>query len=152
MNHLYQINSSKGGVPKLPVETALITYNGLDGDIQKDKRYHGGPNRAISLFSYQLIEKIRAEGHPIYPGSTGENLTLWFPNYEQIAIGDKLQIGNKVILQITSYAAPCKTIKNSFLNEIFIRISHKVYPNQSRLYTKVLVEGEIKKSDSVYII
>jgi len=152
MNHLYQINISKGGVPKLPTDEAMVTFEGIVGDKQKDRRYHGGPERAVCLFSIDIIHKLQQEGHPIEAGSTGENLTLSFNKYGLLTPGIKLQIGTDVILQVTSYAAPCKTIKKSFLNELFVRISQKVFPNESRIYTRVLREGKIRKGDHVDII
>ena len=151
MNHLVQINISKGGVPKLPVEETFVTTLGLHGDKQKDKRYHGGVDRAVCLFSTQIIAQLQNEGHPIYAGSTGENLTIAFENYHDLKPGVILQIGDEVQIQIMSYAAPCKTIKQFFLNELFIRISQKLYPQQSRLYAKVLKEGSIRKGDSLII-
>jgi MOSC domain-containing protein YiiM len=152
MNYLAQINISKGGVPKRPIPSAKVFLEGIDGDIQKDKRYHGGPDRAICLFSMKLIDQLKAEGHSIYPGSTGENLSIFFDQYETLVPGVKLLIGNELKLEITSYAAPCKTIKSSFLNGIFIRISQKVFPNESRLYARVLQEGTINVGDSIQIV
>lgn len=152
MNYLYQINTSKGGVPKLPTDEAIVTFEGIAGDKQKDRRYHGGPERAVCLFSIDIINKLRQEGHPIVAGSTGENLTLTFSEYALLVPGVKLKIGHEVILQVTSYAAPCKTIKQSFLDEGFIRISQKVFPNESRIYTRVLQEGRIRKGDEVFIV
>jgi MOSC domain-containing protein YiiM len=140
---------SKGGVPKLPVPQANVTTLGLEGDVQKDKRYHGGPERALCLFSIQLIHALQLEGHAIQPGSTGENLTLSMTHYDQLQPGDILYIGNEVVLQVTSYAAPCKTIKASFIDEAFTRISEKLHPGQSRLYARVLHTGEIRQGDAV---
>ena len=70
------INLSRGGVPKLPVEAAAILAGGLEGDRQRDLRYPGGPDRAVSLYSADLIRRLQDEGHPIVPGAIGENLTL----------------------------------------------------------------------------
>ena len=50
--------------------------DGLEGDRQRDLRFHGGPLRAVSLYSLELIEALQAEGHPIAPGAMGENLTM----------------------------------------------------------------------------
>lgn len=152
MNYLHQISLSKGGVPKLPVLEAIVEPTGLVGDKQKDKRYHGGPERAICLFSLTTIEQLRAEGHPIFPGSTGENLTLSFDHYELLIPGIKLKIGNQVVLEITSYTVPCKTIKGSFQKEKFQRISQKLHPGDSRLYARVLQTGHIKSGDPITII
>ena len=70
------INTSRGGVPKEPVFEAMITQAGLDGDRQRDLRFHGGPDRAVVLFSLDVIRDLQREGHAIAPGTTGENLTI----------------------------------------------------------------------------
>ena len=55
-----QINvNPRGGVPKHRVASTDVTANGVVGDKQRDKRYHGGPTRAVSLYSYERIEALR---------------------------------------------------------------------------------------------
>ncbi|HSE06328.1 MAG TPA: hypothetical protein VLK35_19425 [Methylomirabilota bacterium] len=44
-----QIGMSPGGVPKLPVSSARVTALGLEGDAQRDREHHGGPDRALCL-------------------------------------------------------------------------------------------------------
>ena len=76
---IFQLNCSKGGVPKLAVRESLLTETGLECDRQADRRYHGGPERALCLFSLERILELQAEGHPVFPGSTGENVTVADP-------------------------------------------------------------------------
>src|SRR6266508_2701810 len=71
---VHQISVSGGGVPKLPVPEAEITANGVSGDRQRDLRVHGGPERAVCLFSLDVIERLRAEGHPIAPARWARTL------------------------------------------------------------------------------
>jgi MOSC domain-containing protein YiiM len=73
---LHSINVSDGGVPKLPLAACFIGKLGLHGDRQRDLEHHGGPLRAVCLYSRDLIESLRQEGHPIIPGAIGENLTV----------------------------------------------------------------------------
>lgn len=146
------INLSGGGVPKLPVPSATLFRDGFFGDVQKNKKYHGGPERAVCLFSMELIEQLQAEGHPIAPGTTGENLTLQFPDYHLLVPDTILHIGDTVRIQITRPAPPCKTIKRSFLQENFNRIAHKLHPGSSRLYARVLQEGTIHQHDEVIVV
>ena len=73
---IVQINLSAGGVPKHPVSSIRVTVMGLEGDAHRDRRRHGGPDRALCLFSHECIRTLQAEGHPITPGSIGENLTV----------------------------------------------------------------------------
>ncbi len=156
MKHSYlegrilQINvNPKGGVPKYPVPGVEITINGVRGDYQRDQEHHGGPRRAVSLYSAERIAALQAEGHPIAPGTTGENLTISGLDWAAIEIGDRLSIGEWVELEITEYTTPCSTIAASFLRGQFTRISQRLHPGWSRLYARVISEGEVRFGDPV---
>jgi MOSC domain-containing protein YiiM len=146
---VYQINVSDGGVPKLPVPEARVTVEGVSGDRHNSPNIHGGPNRAVCLFSLEVIEKLRAEGHPIGPGSSGENLTLAGIEWAELKPGDRLRIGKGVRLEIVSYTAPCEHNARWFLNGDYTRISQKRHPGWSRVYGRVLTEGIIRQGDLV---
>jgi MOSC domain-containing protein YiiM len=75
-SRIVQISLSPGGVPKRAVPSARVTTLGLEGDVQRDREHHGGPERAFCLFSQERIRALQAEGHPVTPGSIGENVTL----------------------------------------------------------------------------
>ena len=72
---VHQVNISPGGVPKHSVDRAWVGAMGLDGDAHQHRYVHGGPHRAVSLLGIEAIERVQADGHPIEPGSVGENLT-----------------------------------------------------------------------------
>lgn len=148
-----QINvNPQGGVPKYPVESAWLLSDGVRGDKQLNRRVHGGPTRAVSLYSLEHITTLQAEGHPIAPGTTGENLTISGLDWAALTLGTRLRIGPQVELEITSYAMPCETIEDSFQEHRFVRISQKLHPGWSRLYARVLVEGEVFPGDLVALI
>ncbi len=145
---LHAIHVSDGGVPKLPVPEAEVTADGLRGDRQNDLRDHGGPDRAVSLYSAELIAALAAEGHPIRPGSTGENLTVAGLPWAEVVPGVELQIG-PVRLLVTSYAVPCRTITASFQGGAIARIAQKAHPGWSRVYARVLRAGTVRVGDGV---
>ena len=148
---LIQINvNADGGVPKLPVEAARLGFNNVEGDKQRDLRFHGGPERAVCLFSLELIEQLRAEGHPIESGWTGENLLISGLKWDEMVPGVQLQIGAAHI-EITSYVKPCYKIKFSFSDGNFNRINQKKFPGWSRIYARVLVEAQVKVGDEVSV-
>jgi len=149
--HVHQINVSDGGVPKKPVLEARITRTGLEGDRQQHRKVHGGPDRAVCLFSLDVIERLKDEGHWIEPGSTGENLTLAEVEWEHIVPGSVLTIGPQVRLEIKSYTAPCDLNARWFREGDFSRISHKKYPGWSRVYAKVLRGGLVRPGDVVSV-
>ena len=145
------INTSRGGVPKTAVPEAHVTSEGIAGDVQRDLRYHGGPERAVSLYSVELIADLQGEGHPIAPGTAGENLTIAGIDWSLVIPGRELQVG-EVRLAVTRYASPCENIRHNFKDEDFTRISQKVHPGWSRLYTRVVTAGTIRPGDLVLLL
>src|SRR5215217_6827251 len=93
---VHQISVSQGGVPKLPVPSATVTATGVEGDRHRNPRIHGGPQRAVCLFSLEVIERLRTEGHPIAPGTAGENVTLAGLNWSLVRPGVRLRLGDAV--------------------------------------------------------
>ncbi|HZR22985.1 MAG TPA: MOSC domain-containing protein [Vicinamibacterales bacterium] len=148
MPRVEAINVSRGGVPKTAIFETMITVDGVAGDRQADPRFHGGPDRAVVLFSLDVIAKLQAEGHPITAGTTGENLTRSGIDWATLGPGAELTIG-AARLAITKYASPCYKIGGSFLDDNFLRISQKLHPGWSRLCARVVVEGLVTVGDAV---
>jgi MOSC domain-containing protein YiiM len=147
---LVSINVSDGGVPKLPRQACLISKRGVEGDRQRDLEYHGGPLRAVCLFSQDLIQALQGEGHPIVPGAIGENLTLAGVEWSAMIPGARVEVGD-VALELTSYADPCRNIAGSFRDRRMGRVSQKAHPGWSRLYARVAREGTVRIGDSVRV-
>lgn len=144
------IHTSPGGVPKKYAFVVNVLDDRIEGDDHDDKVHHGGPERAVCLFSTEIIGVLKQEGHPIFPGSTGENLTVSGLEWGEIVPGTRLRVGS-VLLEVSGYAAPCKTIRKSFLDGYFNRISHKLFPGWSRVYARVLIPGQIRTADDVIV-
>ncbi|HEV8192700.1 MAG TPA: MOSC domain-containing protein, partial [Ktedonobacterales bacterium] len=85
-------------------------------------------------------------------GTVGENITLAGIELATLTIGTRMQLGGDVRLEITGFAAPCKSIRDSFSNYDFTRISHKVHPGESRVYARILQEGVVRPGDTVRIL
>jgi MOSC domain-containing protein YiiM len=145
------LNISAGGVPKFPVDSAELVADGFVGDGHDDKKHHGGPERAVCVYAAELIEMLRSEGHPIFPGSAGENLTVSEVDWLKMVPGVRVQIG-RALVEVTSYTSPCKTIRESFVNARFQRISQISNPGWSRVYCKVLASGLVECGDLVRIV
>jgi MOSC domain-containing protein YiiM len=149
--HVHQINVSDGGVPKHPVFETNISKDGLEGDRQRNLKVHGGPDRAVCLFSVELIERMQDEGHTIDAGSSGENLTLAGIEWKSLEPGATLKIGPDVQLEVTSYCAPCEWNARWFRDGDITRISQRTNPGWSRLYARVLQPGMVRPGDEVVI-
>jgi MOSC domain-containing protein YiiM len=150
--HVHQINVSDGGVPKYPVFEAKISKEGVQGDRQRNLKVHGGPDRAVCLFSVELIERMQDEGHSIDAGSSGENLTLAGLAWDTLEPGTQLKIGPDALLEVASYCAPCEWNARWFRDGDISRISQKTNPGWSRLYARVLQGGVVRPGDAVEIL
>lgn len=149
---IFQINASDGGVPKYPLRQAEVRELGLVEDRQRNLQVHGGPERALCLYSLESILALQAEGHPIFPGSIGENLTLTGLDWSEMTPGAQIQIGDQVLVELTKYTAPCNNIRDSFLAEDILRVSQDQHPGWSRLYARVRQGGAIHIGDLVVVL
>lgn len=146
-----QVNVSDGGVPKRAVGHAVVRRDGLDGDAVDHPKIHGGPERAVCLFPVELIRALQDEGHPVFPGAVGENLTLAGVDWSALEVGDRLAVGDEVVLQLASRVEPCSTIKAYFADGNFKRIKPDRAPGETRWYARVLSEGTVRPGDAVRV-
>jgi len=146
---LLQVNVSPGGVPKLPVSAARITSEGVEGDRQREDTVHGGPHRAVSILGIEAIRRVAAEGHPIAPGTTGENLTTEGFDVSGLPVGTRLAIGDDLILELSAPTNPCRTIRHSFRDLRFGRLGVATHPNDSRMYARVISPGTVRAGDLI---
>lgn len=149
---VYSVNvNPQGGVPKQPVGSARLLAGGVEGDKQRNLKFHGGPTRAVCLFSLERIDALRVEGHPIEAGTTGENLTVEGLDWDSLEIGQEYAVGDAVI-KLQQPTEPCKIIADSFRDGEFRRIAEHRHAGWSRWYASVLVEGLVEVGDSVVLL
>jgi MOSC domain-containing protein YiiM/GNAT superfamily N-acetyltransferase len=146
-----QVNVSDGGVPKLPIERGWVNRLGVDGDAHREATVHGGPHRAVCLLGIEAIERMRAEGHPIFAGSSGENLTTSGMDWSLLPIGAIVQIGDQLELELSDSTTPCSTQVGNFSDGNFNRMLIDKYPADSRMYARVLREGSVAPGDAISV-
>ena len=149
---VHQVSVSPGGVPKHPVAGPVLVHaSGVTGDDQANKKHHGGPEQHICLYSLEVIDGLRAEGHPIYPGAAGENITISGLDWLQLARGQRMHIGDEVELEITWPATPCGKNAQWFSDRDSNRMSDELHPGKSRWYAKVITTGSIEAGSKVVV-
>ena len=100
-----------GGIPKHPVTTAEVGPLGLEGDGHRF-HMHGGENRAVCLLSTEVYAALREDGVPCEaPGTFGENVLTEGLDDATLRPGDRLRLGDEVVVEIHDVRAPCKTLK-----------------------------------------
>jgi len=139
---------SPTGIYKQSVEHVSVDELGIKGDIQADKRFHGGLEKALHQYSLNSYEKI-IKRYPLLhkkakPGMIGENLSATDMCEHNVCIGDIYKVGSS-ILQVGSPRIPCWKIDAKFkqpdLNQFI---------SQHRLngwYYRVLQPGDINLND-----
>ena len=149
---LLQLNASQGGVPKKAINAAYVGWKGVEGDRQATRKHHGRPFQALSLWSAEVMEALRSEGHHIFPGSAGENITVSGLNWSDVRPGTRVRIG-EVLCDISSYAVPCKQLADLFVDRDFNRIHHdrdREHATAScRVYATVIERGNIAAGDTI---
>ena len=132
-----------GGVPKLPLREARLGIEGIEGDKRRSLR------RAVIIYSLERMEGLREEGHPVAaPGSLGENITIEGLDWDSLAVGDRLRVG-ETLLELTGPTEPCHEIEDQFSDGDSGRIEEGRFPGWSRWCAAVLEEGVVKPGDIV---
>lgn len=144
------LHASDGGVPKRPIGSAVVDAGGVVGDRQGNRLHHGRPWQALCVFSIDVIDALAAEGHPIRPGSVGENLAIGGVDWGRMRGGLTIEIG-EVQLRTSSPAAPCHKIGDSFIDRDWNRIDHASRPGWARWYASVLNGGTVSPGDAVTV-
>lgn len=148
---IFQINVSQGGVPKKSRQSAEIDHEGIVGDGHNDGKHHGGPDRALVLYSLEHIIALQDEGHPIYPGAIGENLTLSGLDWSSLSPGNRLSL-NEVLIEITDFVTPCYKIKAAFSDKDVLRVYEADNPGWARLCARVLQPGSVSAGNKVLLL
>ncbi len=145
-----QLSASGGGVPKKPIQVAEVGDRGVVGDRQADRRNHGRPLQALCLWSTDVIDRLRAEGHPIEPGAAGENVTISGIDWFAIRPGAQLLIG-EVLAEISAWSTPCAKNAQWFVDGYYRRMDDDLHPGWSRAYAWVREPGTIRTGDPVIV-
>lgn len=149
---IFQLSVSNGGVPKHAVASGHLTHGGLEGDRQTDLRAHGGPDRALCLWSLEVIARLCDEGHHLSPGAAGENVTIMGLDWSRVVPGTRLRIGEHALVEVTMYTTPCWKNARWFKDGDFSRMDHDAHPGDARVYARVLDEAVIAQGDEVEIV
>jgi MOSC domain-containing protein YiiM len=144
-----QLSISDGGVPKLPVPSVRVGFGGVVGDRQAARVHHGRPWQALCLWSTEVIDELRAEGHPLGPGLAGENVTISGLPWPEVRAGVRLRLGT-VLAEASQFARPCYKNDQWFRDGDSQRMHHRMGP-VSRVYATVLEPGTITVGDAAVL-
>jgi MOSC domain-containing protein YiiM len=144
------------GIGKSPTGAVDITVpsadgiSGVAGDEIGDAQHHGGVEQAVYAYAVEDYDFLRDYlPTPRPAGLFGENLTVSGVDVTGAIIGERWQIGDGVILQVTCPRIPCST----FTAVMGRRGWAKTFTQAGRpgAYLSVLAPGVIKPGDPIRI-
>lgn len=103
-------------IDKRPINGVVrVTELGLDGDTQIDRRWHGGPTKALyAVSATELAWWSDHLGRALPDGAFGENLTIVGLEVDDARIGERWLLGDPadphhVVVEVTEPRSPCGT-------------------------------------------
>ncbi|WP_104086518.1 MOSC domain-containing protein [Arthrobacter sp. GMC3] len=138
-------------IDKRPVDGPVhVRPLGLYGDLQADRKNHGGLDQAIYAYAQEDIDYWGAElGRDIPPGLFGENLRTRGIDASGAVIGQRWRIGDHVVLEVTSPRVPCATFARRMGEPRWV----KRFTEAGRIgtYLRVLHKGKLAAGDPIEI-
>ena len=133
--------SSEKGTKKREVNSAsLIPDWGIEGDAHAG-RWH----RQMSLLSVEEINKMKRRIPDLMPGDFAENIITKGIDLDQIKIGDRIIIGDNIVLEVSQIGKECHSGC-----EIQKLTGECIMPKKG-VFTKVLKGGIVKRNDNLRV-
>lgn len=140
-------------IDKRPVSGPVqVRELGLHGDIQADRKHHGGEWKAVYMLSDSDVEQWSGEfGGPVPIGYFGENLRLSGIDTSQLQIGTELAVGEGPLrLQITTPRIPCQTFAHRTGKPKWVR--RFTEGGRPGAYARVLTPGPVAAGDQIRVV
>ena len=134
--------SKKKGTPKVQVEKAtLLEDHGLEGDA------HAGPwHRQVSFLAAESIEKARTQGLNVGFGDFAENIATSGVDWQDIAVGDRVHLGESALVEITQKGKECHA-----KCAIYYMAGDCIMPREG-IFGRVIKGGEVRAGAPVKIL
>lgn len=99
------------GIGKQARQGALwLGLNGLEGDEQGDRVYHGGPEKALHHYAAEHYrywrERYPDSAVPYVAGAFGENVSTLGMSEREVHVGDVFRVGDTLV-QVSQGRQPC---------------------------------------------
>lgn len=134
------------GIYKQPASGPIALGSaGLAGDVQADRRVHGGPEKAVHHYAAEnyrrLAERFPAAAAQLTPGSIGENISTTGWDESSVCLGDIFRLGDAT-LQVSQPRSPCWKIDHRYASEGMARFVAE--SGLTGWYYRVLQTGSVR--------
>ena len=108
---LRQISRSDGGLPKRAVAgPVMVGREGVEGDRHRNRRVHGGPDKAVLMIAGEFVDGLAARGFPVCAGALGENFTVSGLDPHMWRAGQRYRVGQDAVIELTKLRTPCANL------------------------------------------
>jgi MOSC domain-containing protein YiiM len=139
-------------IDKRPVAGPVrVGRYGLRGDVQADRKHHGGQDKALYAIAESEAEHWATElGEVIPPGRFGENLRISGLDVDDALIGERWRLGAAVEVEVTGPRTPCATFARWLGQDGWVRR----YTERGRpgAYLRVVRAGAVAAGDPVVVV
>jgi MOSC domain-containing protein YiiM len=142
---------NRSGIDKRPVTGRVAVHPlGLDGDVQINRRHHGGEGQAVYAYAQEDADWWAAElGRDLPAGSFGENLRTTGLDLVNAVLGDRWRVGT-TLLEVTAWRIPCATFARFW--DVPDLVKRFAAHGATGAYLRVLETGEIGAGDAVDVV
>lgn len=138
-------------IDKRPVHGPVtVGADGLEGDTQVDRRFHGGVDRAVYAYAQADADHwVAALQREVPAGLLGENLRIDGLDVSGARIGERWRTSRGVVLEVTGPRLPCRTLQG-FLDvpDMVARFTSAGRPGA---YLRVIVAGPVGAGDRMVV-
>jgi MOSC domain-containing protein YiiM len=148
---LPRVGDSQSAIDKRPVAGRVAVHRlGLDGDVQVNKKFHGGEGQALYAYAQEDADWWAAElDQDLPPGRFGENLRTTGLDLTGAVLGERWRIG-PVLAEVTAPRTPCAKLRAHWgVPRILKRFTER---GASGAYLRVLEVGDIGAGDPVEVL
>ncbi|MCF6743203.1 MOSC domain-containing protein [Blastococcus sp. KM273128] len=142
---------NRSGIDKRPV-TGRVTVgpHGLDGDVQVNRKYHGGDGQQVYAYAQEDADFWTAElGRELPPGRFGENLRTTGVDLTAAVVGERWRVGT-ALLEVTAPRIPCADFAR-FWDEPQL-VKRFTAHGASGAYLRVLETGDVGAGDAIELL
>jgi MOSC domain-containing protein YiiM len=142
---------NRSGIDKKPVAGRVAVRElGLDGDVQVNRRYHGGEGQAVYAYAQEDADWWSAElDRELPPGRFGENLRTAGLDLTGALLGERWQVGT-ALLEVTAPRIPCANFARFW--DVPQLVKRFTAHGASGAYLRVLRTGEVGAGDEVAVV
>jgi MOSC domain-containing protein YiiM len=142
---------NRSGIDKKPVPGRVaVGPLGLDGDVQVNRKHHGGEGQAVYAYAQADADWWAAElGRELPPGRFGENLRTTGLDLRAAVLGERWAVGT-TLLQVTAWRTPCANFARFW--DVPDLVKRFAAHGATGAYLRVLETGELAAGDAVEVI